>query len=118
MIEVEMAEKNDQLATQMSTDPEFVRETQEELKRVASSVLDCMENIEEKKDSEEEEFDDSLELMFEQVEKTAVLQNSLLKSKIETWKIEKMRRITGAEGKVLQQLLESLKVNPFSLYVL
>ena len=115
-----MAEKNSQLASlsdeMTSNSIETVFETQESLKKVTSNVLEWMDDMEKKiklvsEFDELELNDERLKLLIEKAEETTSLHKSLLKSKMDSWNLEKAHRITGVEGKILQQLLENLKVN-------
>ena len=115
-----MAEKNSQLASLSdeltSNSIETVFETQESSKKVTSNVLEWMDDMEKKiklvsEFDELELNDERLKLLIEKAEETTSLHKSLLKSKMDSWNLEKAHKITGVEGKILQQLLENLMVN-------
>ena len=108
-----MAEKESELATVLNEKEEDilqnVTETQENLDKKVAYVTDWMKKLQSGKGKEAGELkDEELEQLLQQVEDTEVLQSTLLKAKLNSWSTERGRKITGAEKKVLQQLLDSL----------
>lgn len=115
-----MAEKESELATVLNEKEEDVlqkvTEKQENLDKKVAYVTDWMKKLESGKGKEAVELkDEELEQLLQQVEDTEVLQTTLLKAKLNSWSTERGRKITGAEKKVLQQLLDSLSKVQVSL---
>ena len=115
-----MAEKESELATVLNEKEEDVlqkvTEKQENLDKKVAYVTDWMKKLESGKGKEVVELkDEELEQLLQQVEDTEVLQTTLLKAKLNSWSTERGHKITGAEKKVLQQLLDSLSKVQVSL---
>lgn len=115
-----MAEKESELATVLNEKEEDilqkVTEKQENLDKKVAYVTDWMKKLESGKGKEAVELkDEELEQLLQQVEDIEVLQTTLLKAKLNSWSTERGRKITGAEKKVLQQLLDSLSKVQVSL---
>lgn len=112
-----MSEKEtDVLSSQSSTstlqsNSKTITERQEELESLTTNIMDWMNKLNSRtKDEQILIKDEDISQLLDRVEETSVLQESLLKTKMRSWSAKKSHRLTATERKVLQQILDSLKV--------